>query len=71
LLNNSESYAIGKGAVATGYRSFAFGSAGVDTLGNPTGVAKASGDYSFAIGQGSQASGKGSFAIGIANTASW
>jgi hypothetical protein len=68
--NNSESYAIGKGAVATGYRSFAFGSAGVDTLGNPTGVAKASGDYSFAIGQGSQASGKGSFAIGIANTAS-
>ncbi|MCX6334781.1 MAG: tail fiber domain-containing protein [Bacteroidia bacterium] len=69
ITNNSESYAIGREAVANGYRSFAFGSAGIDSLGDPTGVAKALGDYSFAIGAGSIAIGNGSFSIGIADTA--
>ncbi|MFN8239541.1 MAG: hypothetical protein U0X39_02175 [Bacteroidales bacterium] len=32
----ADSYAFGSGAEATGLRSFAFGSVGIDTLGNPT-----------------------------------
>jgi hypothetical protein len=67
---NAEGYAIGRGAVASGYRSFSFGSAGIDTLGNPTDITKARGDYSFAIGQGSESTTIGSFSIGITNIAS-
>jgi len=67
--DSTDCYSFGRGAIAKGFRSFALGSAGVDSAGVTTGVAYASGDYSFAIGQGSQSIGKGSIALGIADTA--
>ncbi|HAF31272.1 MAG TPA: hypothetical protein DCG75_19720 [Bacteroidales bacterium] len=64
------SYALGSGALATADKSFAFGSVGIDSLGNVTGNTQATGEYAYAFGLGSVASGRGAFAIGANDTAS-
>ncbi|NOQ27143.1 MAG: hypothetical protein GQ564_17420 [Bacteroidales bacterium] len=62
---DTNSFAFGTGSKALGYNSFAFGSVGLDSLGNiTTNFTKASGDYSFAFGLGSEAIGLGSFVLG-------
>ncbi len=62
---DTNSFAFGRGTKALGFNSFAFGSNGVDSLGNPTSsYTKATEDYSFAFGLGSEASGIGSFVMG-------
>lgn len=68
--NGISSYALGSGALATADKSFAFGSVGIDSLGNVTGNTKAIGEYAYAFGLGSVASGRGAFAIGANDTAS-
>lgn len=65
-----DSYALGSGAKATGLRSFAFGSVGLDDGGNPTIIpTTASADYTVAIGMGAQATAKGGLALGIGSSA--
>jgi len=67
----NDAVALGSGALALADKSFAFGSMGIDSLGNVTGVnTTATGEYSYAIGLGCEASNKGAFAIGANNLAS-
>ncbi len=65
-----DAVALGTGALAIADKSFAFGSVGIDSLGNVTGNTKAIGEYAYAFGLGSVASGRGAFAIGANDTAS-
>ncbi|MBU8891427.1 MAG: tail fiber domain-containing protein [Bacteroidales bacterium] len=66
-----DAVALGSGAVASANKSFAFGSVGIDSLGNTTGLkTRATGEYAYAIGLGCEASNKGAFALGANNLAS-
>jgi len=69
VASGGDAFALGSGAQALAPKSFAFGSVGIDSLGDITGSTKATGDYAYAIGLGSVASGRGSFAIGANDTA--
>jgi len=66
----NDAFALGSGALAVADKSFAFGSVGIDSLGNVTGNTKAIGEYSYAFGLGSVSSGRGAFAMGANDTAS-
>ncbi|MBM3419578.1 MAG: hypothetical protein FJY11_00425, partial [Bacteroidetes bacterium] len=59
------------GSRATGVRSFAFGSVGLDSLGNPVeeNFATASGTYSIALGLGAMATKKGGMSFGVSSQA--
>ena len=66
---SNDAIAIGSGAYANNPYSFAFGSTGIDTLGNPTNNTIADGDYAFAFGLGAYSGGQGSFSLGANSSA--
>ena len=68
--SGNDAFAMGSGALAIADKSFAFGSVGIDSLGNVTGNTKATGEYAYAFGLGSVSSGRGAFAMGANDTAS-